>query len=242
MSFLSDCVLTICSWCVMFSDLRVNTCISPADVQSDLLLTLQWVTEETFKLPVKSGDYLEENRNFIHHWRAGLQKHPFHFLHWTALGNGTRAPELGNSWLSHRMKFLSSALFLYGFKQATKCQLLSPSPWNVLINPFSGNRPALSPTCLGSVSLTCEEISHFVPWAVRGTCSARRGLPPSRFMGRLGSVTLFVFVKKLAYLPPDFLLAHVPLFIWLLSVLMGFKLLWISEIIVMRNNWIRRTS
>ena len=70
-----------------------------------------WVTEEKFELPIKSEDYLKENKNFIPHWRADLQKHHFCLVHWTALGSVTRAPELGNSWLSRRTKFVSSALF-----------------------------------------------------------------------------------------------------------------------------------
>ena len=111
-SFLLGCVLTICSWCVIFSGLRANATMSPADAQSDLLLVLLWVIEEKFKLPIKSEDYLMENRNFIPHWRADLQKHHFCWLHWTALGNVTRAPELGNLWLSHGTKLVSSALFL----------------------------------------------------------------------------------------------------------------------------------
>lgn len=64
------------------------------------------------------------------------------------------------NWVPRGTQLLSSTLFLYGFKQAAKCQRLSPSLDKVLINPFIGRQPALSHTFLESVLLMV------IKWAI----------------------------------------------------------------------------
>lgn len=158
--------------------------------------------EEKSKPPIKSEDHWGKI-GILYLIKESTYKSVASVYSVTALGSVTRAPQLGNSWLSYRMKFRSSASNLYSFKQATKCQLLSPSLWNVLINPFIGTWPTLSPTLVGSISLTCDEIGHLIPWAVRGACSAQSGCLHA---GSLADCD---------WSHPRFLLQSLPTYLWM---------------------------